>query len=373
MAVASANYSGGHNHTEGREMAFAMTASHGSKFELATNQTITAEYSRFTNGTGIMGTVIAALNDAQRRELLAWSITMALICVIGVVIGILALLATWPGRRGLSGVSVLVWHLVLVNFLNSLTWYPSYAATIHLTQVGHITNLKTCQFVAPFCVALQNVVNWSEVGLALNRFNALFFPHVYRTFTTNRVNLCHLTLVWLVGTSVVYPILSGNYVKVGPLGECGYAVFTRQLHLIPFSIINYMPFVVSGAGALTTLWKTSRNSRVVGNGEMAHRRITLRRLRMAVLLVVVFVWNTACNVISIIVMRHFPGSLASSPVSRMWLRLVATIMYATTPVRALQIVFENRFCVSETLLEVFKHLLHLSSGHLCAVRHGLPG
>ena len=277
---------------------------------------------------------VSNLTHYDSHELLAWIIVIALLCFAGIITSILALIVTWPRRNGLAGVSVLVWHLVLVTLLNCIIVFPSNIIIIQLTQSGHRLPHFTCPFLASFNAVLQRLVNWSEVSLAVNRVVALFTPHSYQAWTTKKVNICLILSIWLISSSIALPISLGGLVRVGPLGQCTVALTIQKdaEYRDPFSIITYSPYAICGVGALSILWKVSFRSRMVSDGGVSRRRVTSRRMKMAVVLVIVFVWNTACNLIAVVIVRFLPGLLASSPVSSLWFLVLLALMNATTPV-----------------------------------------
>ena len=77
----------------------------------------------------------------------------------------------------------------------------------------------------------------------------------------------------------------------------------------------YSPYAICGLEALLTFWKA--NKPVVTDSGTASQRVTVRCLKMAAILVGVFVWNTACNVTAVVIVCFFPGLSASSPVNSM--------------------------------------------------------
>ena len=271
-------------------------------------------------------------HENEKALIFALCIAIGLLCLVGVCAGILALLATWPRRTGLSGVPLLVFHLVLTNLITIFFVYPSHIIMIQLTQNGFAPSPNVCLFLSPFDFALQNLVNWTEVVLALNRFVALFFPHHYRTWTRRSANVCLLVLVWLISASVAYPILIARLTRVSTLGQCMIDLSQHTPLRIPLSIVTYTPLAVCGASAFTTLWSACRRKRAVGGGEMATRKTALRRLKMAGMLLLVFVWNTTCYLISIVVSRYFGALWAHSVASWVWVRVISVTMYAATPV-----------------------------------------
>ena len=157
-----------------------LTFTHFSVYNnMVMNSTVVVSSGPACNGISYLSQdLIENITVGQNRKLFAWSVTLGLLCFIGIVTNILALIAIWPKQRGFSAVPVLVFHLVAVSLLDCVIVHTPYVITVQLTQNGRKIPSSTCQFSAPFNTVLQRLINWSEVALAVkNRFVALFFPH----------------------------------------------------------------------------------------------------------------------------------------------------------------------------------------------------
>ncbi|OWA53941.1 hypothetical protein BV898_18365 [Hypsibius exemplaris] len=286
-------------------------------------------------------TPFPAASSSKQKELSAWIGTTLGISMLGIINNLLILRVAWPSKFKKSGVSLLIFHFVAVNLFMCLVIVPVGVVIVLAKRDGRWLADNSCHFVHTLWTAVGTVVNWSDVGLAANRFIALYFPHGYKAWTSTRVNVGVILTSWAISVGLMMPFTTGAGGQGITLSELGLCFIKPSGRLGVFLSTNmgYVPYALSGAGSLLILWKCFgfgrlRSTAVVAQeGELpgTRRRITQRRLNMAKMLLIIFLWSGICSIPSWLITTVFPWLYASNPVSVMWIRTCAVCQYAFTP------------------------------------------
>ncbi|OWA53948.1 hypothetical protein BV898_18372 [Hypsibius exemplaris] len=281
------------------------------------------------------------LSRAKQTELTALVAITLTISLIGVLNNFLTLRVTWSAKLGKAGVSLLIFHFVFTNLLMCLVTLPAASFIVLAKRDGWFIAGNTCRFYTTLYSINVSVVNWSDAGLALNRFVALYLPHRYKAWTSAAVNAAIITCCWLISIGITLPFTvsaGGLGTVMSPLGQCQITAIGR-LGTFLLAMVTYVPYAVSGAGSLLILWKCFGFSRLrardvapdrSGNPAAEYRR-TRRRLNMAKMLVLTFLWSCICASPAYIITAMFASLYGTNPVSVMWGRTSTACQYAFTP------------------------------------------
>ena len=118
--------------------------------------------------------------NIDATKLLSWIVTTCLVCFVGTLANVLAILAIWPRQPFTSGLNFLIFHFLAVNLFMCLVNIPICIGMIAARQSGYIISPISCNYVQPLYTIFYWLANWFEAGLAVNRYIALFFPHSYK-------------------------------------------------------------------------------------------------------------------------------------------------------------------------------------------------
>ncbi|OWA53646.1 hypothetical protein BV898_18067 [Hypsibius exemplaris] len=280
------------------------------------------------------------LSPASQKELTTWIATTLTVCVVGILNNILLLLVTWSAKLQRSGVSFLLFHFVGVNLLMCLITGPAAIFLVLIKRHGWHIPSNICYYVTTLNTINISVVNWSDVGLAFNRFVALYFPHSYKAWATTPVNIAIIACSWFIPIALTMPFTvaaGGQSVALSPIGLCA---LNPSGVLGSFLLVcaSYLPYAISGAVALLILWQCFTISRPkVGTEDRrfeasARGRVAHRRLNMAKMLLFIFLWTGLC-VLPAYVVTHtkYPQWFGPASVSVLWIRTSTACQFAFTP------------------------------------------
>ncbi len=228
-----------------------------------------------------------------------------------------------------------------MNLLICFPSIPLFAFEVLAVTKGHVIPEALCRFTQALYTVLTKVINWSDAGLALNRCIALFLPYHYKRCTTRPVLAGMLIFSWSVSMFVVASMEAGldGMDTVLPIGQCAY-ISRGGLGLF-YTVLALALYSLAGVGALLILGKNIRvlmNNRVTYNNERRNvenlwKRVQLkRRLKLAQVLLGMFLWSAVCIMPWGIITVNFPSMFAKEQVSVFWLRTSFASQYAFTPV-----------------------------------------
>ncbi|OWA53944.1 hypothetical protein BV898_18368 [Hypsibius exemplaris] len=154
------------------------------------------------SNTAASSATFPELSAEKQTELTALASITLTISYIGVLSNILTLRVTWSTNLGKAGVSLLIFHFVAINLMECLVTLPTAIFIMLAKRDGRFIPDLACPYFTTFYMINVSVVNWSDAGLALNRFIALYFPHRYKAFTSGAVNTAVIVGRWLISVGV---------------------------------------------------------------------------------------------------------------------------------------------------------------------------
>ena len=279
------------------------------------------------------------ISPAKAVELIAWIATTLAISFLGSISNVIVLVVTWPKSVRKSGFNLQIFHFVAANLFMCLLGIPISVYLVMVKRHGYHIPLDICNYIYPPLVTVNAVVNWSDVGLALNRVVALCAPHKYRAWSSKRGNVAMIASYWIISLAAVllFPLhVGGSKLAFTPLGQCT-LVLGPPLGVFGLVIITYYPFAMTGACVVVILWKSfmlmrERRRTVRQLEEDRKYRAVLRRLTLAKMLLLIFLWTALCAAPGFIITSSFPRLFTANPVSVLWFRTCAVCQFAFTPV-----------------------------------------
>ena len=320
------------------ETVFDLSAVNGTSLLLgsvnASASNTTANSSWFSN-----------LSQSEKTNLLVWVIVTLTISLFGAINNLLILIITWPKASRPSSLNMLIFHFITVGLVVCLLSYPLICLEVLAVIYGHEIPASLCRFTLSTYTILVKVINWSDAAIALNRCIAFYFPHHYKQWSSNRMIARITMFTWFISAG---PVISQE-VGVGglditqPNGQCFY-LYRGKLGQLYLSLAM-TPYALAGVGALLLLWKSIRSSstrRAVGrqpanpNNAAGLRRLVqeARKLRMAKVLLGMFVWSAICILPWAVISVNYPHLYVqyAKGVSLFWLRTSFVCQHALTPV-----------------------------------------
>ena len=282
-----------------------------------------------------------ALSPSKQAELTVWFAITLTLCCLGALGNMLVLFVTCPKRGPVtkSGVSLLIFHFTSLSFAMCLVNIPVTIFMILAKRDGHgvVDDTVSCGIIHTVFIINGALVNWSDLTLCANRCVALFYPYKYRALSTRKFNYLLIASCWVVTLAIALPMgtgVTGSMVLV-PMGNCLLRSKGEREATIFASLVSYVPYGLNGMGSLAIIWKSHQlgRSRAVGP-LMAASRLTPvgRRVRMAQMVMLVWVWSAVCSGPGILIVSKFPRLFATNPVSVLWLRTLLTLQYGLVPV-----------------------------------------
>ncbi|OQV13699.1 hypothetical protein BV898_12093 [Hypsibius exemplaris] len=282
------------------------------------------------------------LAQAKQTELSAWIAVILTINFIGVLINLLLLRITWLAKLQKCGVSFLIVHFLLANLVMSLVSVPAGVFVLLAKRDGWHIDGSACYIVQTLVTINMTVINWADVGLAVNRFVALYYPHRYKAWASTPTNVAVLCCNWFISVATMIPYtftIGGQGIISAPLGNC-FLMMTGRLGPFLTAMMAYVPYTLTGIGSLLILWKcfgyrvldTATVSSADGDSSVgANHRLAQRRLNMAKMLLFTFLWTCVCTLPTYVVNTQFPWLYGANPVSVMWIRPAMTCQFTFTP------------------------------------------
>ncbi|OQV14497.1 hypothetical protein BV898_11339 [Hypsibius exemplaris] len=269
----------------------------------------------------------------QQSELLAWSVLTSFITLTGVFSCLVLLIATRPKRGSTRGINMLIFHFMAVHLIMCGLCLPGNVITVQMRAQNVTFPPHLCRCVQAIHVTCVSVINWSDAGLALNRFVALFYPHCYKAWTTKWANAGLVILSWLLSLLGLFFIIPGTAGQLtsNAMGLCVYIPAGSLGKAVTF--LQYAAYGITGVLAFAILWKTCQRRKMVGQTVINHqnRRITLRRLKMANLLLLTYLWSAVCTLPWVAIVYVGLQRFGGDPVLSLWQRTCLAAQYAVTP------------------------------------------
>lgn len=271
-------------------------------------------------------------------EVLAWVVVTGVVCFLGCFNNIVMLLATWPGKKtgNKSGLNLLVFNFIAANLLSCLVNIPAKIIMVQAKQSGTVIGVGVCGYVNTVHVVGWVAVNAADATLAFNRCVALFFPYSYRAWSTNVVNLAIVAGLWLTSFAVIMPMgfgYGGTFLILQS-GQCGFRPLKSAFGTF-LPVVAYIPLLVGLLASLLIVWKIysmSGGEAVVGRDRSKMARMTNRRLKMAKILLLTFMWGATFNTVYALLNYAFPFVFEKWAQLNLWLLTSFAVQYSSTPV-----------------------------------------
>ena len=286
-----------------------------------------------------------SLSPIESEELSAWIAITLTISAIGSVANITVLIATWPKRSAKSALNLQIFHFVFLNLIICLITVPASVSLVVAKLYGYPVWPHSCNYLYLPYMVFPTLVNWCDAGLAVNRVIALYFPLKYRAWNSKRVSIIMMAGYWIICLAFVVPAafgVDGAKIQANPLGLC--VMVPKGLYGKCFSaILLYIPYLITGVGVVLIVVKSvslvRERRRVFQQAENNRRsRAIDRRLNLARMLLLTFLWTTVCMVPGVVIVYGMPNLYVTHPLISLWIRTITVCQYGFTPVR------ENEYC-----------------------------
>ena len=218
-----------------------------------------------------------------------------LICVFALISNVICLVAIYTYPRLRQRGNILVGNLVVLNILVSLIVYPiSIVSPVYRQYYDLAANF--CDWTFFYYFMVQSFV-WHECFLSINRFIALVVPHYYTAISRKRNLVLTVILGYLIPFSVNAYGLRGNlYASTLPFGGCRFSPDISVVYPLFQSVLGiYLPMCMVGMCYLIIFMTARmRKRRLYDSAAPAEYSLVrqTRRMRVAKMLFVSFLWNT---------------------------------------------------------------------------------
>ncbi|XP_055340863.1 somatostatin receptor type 5-like [Paramacrobiotus metropolitanus] len=261
-----------------------------------------------------------------------------IIAGLGTILFILLIMVIIRGRFYRTGCGALILHEILLETSVVAIHIPLNILNIHSGHRGFFTPRDCAGIHFPFITTLM-ITNWAQFSLALNRFVATLYPHMYWRWVTKTAIAAQIAAVWVFGLVLTAPPLFG---VVGTYGlDKTWNNCAILLHTVgPYPKIVGTLGVYLPTGLLMVLYlimfirlQCCSPQRVQNNQMRSDRQGQFdRRVKMAKLLCGISLWYNACyhpqNILSILRVPMYEQSVAGL---QLWLRTVYLCGYVMTP------------------------------------------
>ena len=288
--------------------------------------------------------------------------TFMLVCILlGTISNGLLLFAILSCRKLLHGSGILIAHSLALNLMLCAVHMPMVAVSTFLGKYYQYSSPSFCQYQVLFYYTCVYSVNYASLGVAVNRFVAVFFPHKYNKWAEPKVTLFMALVSWMVPFACNLTIFYGNggsFESVKPWGACGIA--PTQSLVYPVTMVLCVPVPMITLSTLYMLifavyWWRSFVFRLSG-GKAADTNASIsmdRRLKRVKLLFLSALWYAIALIPAPTAGSLYPVEYVSFPLLQLLFRGLLMLAYSTTPVRSTQELlvtsqthFENDLCFS---------------------------
>ena len=245
-----------------------------------------------------------------------------LICSFALASNIICLIAICTSRKLRHRGTVLVANLVVVCILLSLTVYPiSTITTLYVQYLPLSRHFCDWSFYYYFTV---HAFVWHECLLSLNRFIAIIVPHSYRAISSRNSLMFTIATGYLISFAINSYGFRTNphlYVFSLPFGTCRInPKIKNSFFSIQSSLGVYLPMSVVGISYLIIFISIYVNNHRIRSGpqRVGPRTVQAKRVRLARMLFVSFLWNT---------LSYMPQPVITSFFSDLYLRHPPALFY----------------------------------------------
>lgn len=269
----------------------------------------------------------------------SWGAALLTVCFIGGTSSFILMLVILRKKSLRDGAGKLIANHLAVMAMSSYISFPASAVMVYGSQIlNWNVPLIACKFDRLFFMTTDQILNWIDTAIALNRITALVYPHYYSRMTSNRMTWCILALCWLIGLSVAVPGcfgFAGGYQK-NSLGACSYAAAGRIGDTLQ-ALGTWIPLCWTGAAYIfLCIWLNCQGKKPIASESVTKRtKGTTDRARMAVtkLSFTLFFVNTVCYAPVPVMVTGIPKIFFRSAELQLASRLFFPIGYLVVPVR----------------------------------------
>lgn len=211
--------------------------------------------------------------------------------VVSVFSCLLILYALFFERHLHRNAAILIIHNVFIELKLTLVDFSLFVHNVVLVFNGGMVDPSFCAVTQYMYWSTVSVWHWDVFALAVNRFAAMFLPHIYGRLTRKLVLVFGILAAWVIGFAVNVPLyirLSGTFGVVGPLGVCHIKTVRSFVAVaIQASLSMYVPLtaaVVLYLSIFVKVYLTTPHiiSPVNGTVALASRANASRKRRMKV-------------------------------------------------------------------------------------------
>ena len=238
------------------------------------------------------------------------SVIGTLLCLFSFISNLICLIAicTYPRlrRRG----CILVANLVIINILLSTTVYPVNIITPFYRH--DVLPESFCYNFTRYYYLTLHWFIWQECLLSINRFIAIVVPRFYATVINTKRLIATIIVGYLIPFFInAYGLSRNLYVQSPPFGTCRYKPeFGKVYPLIHATLGVYLPVCAIGISYLTIFISFySKKRRATGPHVLPSDTRSVReakRMRLAKMLFVSFLWNSLAYLPQPVVSALFP-------------------------------------------------------------------
>ena len=279
------------------------------------------------------------LSKAQTTELTAWIVTQLTLTYLGALCNAIVLAVTWPKGQRKFGINLIIFHFVAINFLLCCVNLPLSVFTVVVKRAGYPIT-RACSYIHSIFAVAVYALNWSDASLSLNRCVALLLPHHYRAWTSWKIQLSIIAGTWTFSIAALIPVLChvrDSYMFATAMGQCVLHYGTDQFGLFLQSILIYIPYAITGTSCMLILLKSlalalQQRRNVLPTLGAAELKRQLHRLRMARIVMLIFLWSVACSAAGWIAASVASNIYIRSPLSALWMRSPYPLQFGFMPV-----------------------------------------
>ncbi|XP_055338410.1 uncharacterized protein LOC129588268 [Paramacrobiotus metropolitanus] len=282
-----------------------------------------------------------------RSSLTIWFIVMLLFAILGTFLNSLLICAVLSSRKLRRGSGILILNCLFINFVLCGIDMPILIYTTYFGEYYQHAPKYFCKYLVLFYYSFVYTVDWAQLAIGINRFVAIFFPHIYTKWTTPKVIIPMLVIPYVIPFAcnlVMFYDIGAHYQAMKPWGACGVKPLPHNnTYTVVVALCVALPVAALGVLYITifvVVWSRSFTSQrqiesaeghpvAVGNQSALFRR----RYRSVKMLFLTAVWYSAALLPAPITSSFFSAEYNSQPLLQLILRGLLLAVYATSPVR----------------------------------------
>ncbi|OQV17314.1 hypothetical protein BV898_08563 [Hypsibius exemplaris] len=242
----------------------------------------------------------------------------------------------------LTGSTVLIAHLMALQLLHCAVFFPILFVDSFAALTGSSLHLN-CPLLLLMHISAAQAEHWASLVLAVNRYVAIALPHHYRKVVSTPVLTVMIIAPWVIGIGDTLPLYFGYGGILGEkpvFGYCAIKVAGRIYGRALWQTIGtYIPTVLMGIIYVTLFVRLAIDGHVcfrrksdAEEKSMLERRLE-KRVTMAEMLVVAYVWYCLCFLPGPIILTAYPQLQRQYVMLAHWTSGFLTLCgYAASPV-----------------------------------------